>query len=276
MSKYNNIKLIPIDSIPKDEIKIAIKEWAEGDNSMEKLLLTCYDKGIKTSGCHAGAGSYIAFSYQEKINKISCLLSCIEKFPGSQILVCIDGGNPFSGPEWFIPDITIGFDTEYDDETDRYLDMLTETLKNDNNEEKIHPLFDLIEFLINKETGLIIRIRHTMNDKYILTIESRQIIDDRYHYYNKLFKKVGLTEINYLNEREYCHDWKKEFETQEDLLIGMRNIADYIINEYSLEPESSEDNIVNFILLARFKKKNLSNEEFDKWLKQKYEEFYKI
>ena len=56
----------------------------------------------------------------------------------------------------------------------------------------------------------------------------------------------------------------------------MRNIADYIINEYSLEPESSEDNIVNFILLARFKKKNLSNEEFDKWLKQKYEEFYKI
>lgn len=77
MSKYNNIKSIPIDSIPKEEIKIAIKEWAEGDESMEKLLLTCYDKGIKTSGCHAGAGSYIAFSYQEKINKISCLLSCI-------------------------------------------------------------------------------------------------------------------------------------------------------------------------------------------------------
>jgi len=35
--------------------------------------------------------------------------------------------------EWYIPNITIGFDTKYKDETDRYLDILTETLKNDNN-----------------------------------------------------------------------------------------------------------------------------------------------
>jgi len=63
MSNYNNIKSISIDSLPKDEIKIVIKELTEGDESMEKLLWVCYDKEIKTDGYHAGTGTYIGFSY---------------------------------------------------------------------------------------------------------------------------------------------------------------------------------------------------------------------
>ena len=68
MSKYNNIKSIPIESIPKEEIKIAIKEWAEGNKSLENLLWLCYEKNLKTSGSHAGARPFIDFKYQEGLN----------------------------------------------------------------------------------------------------------------------------------------------------------------------------------------------------------------
>lgn len=44
MSKYNHIKSISIESIPPKKIKRAIKEWAEGNESLEKLLHTCYKK----------------------------------------------------------------------------------------------------------------------------------------------------------------------------------------------------------------------------------------
>ena len=39
-------------------------------------------------------------------------------------------------------------------------------------------------------------------------------------------------------------------------------------NNYSLEPEKDEEKIVNWILKARFKKKTLTEEEFDNWLKE--------
>lgn len=63
MSKYNNIKSIPIDSLSKEELKTAIHEWAEGDDAMERLLWAFYNKGIKTNGCHAGTRPYIGIDY---------------------------------------------------------------------------------------------------------------------------------------------------------------------------------------------------------------------
>ena len=79
MSKYNNMTSIPIDSIPKEEIAVAIKEWAEGDESLEKLLWCCYEKGIKTDGCHAGSHPYIAFCYSDDLDKLSCFFDVTQK-----------------------------------------------------------------------------------------------------------------------------------------------------------------------------------------------------
>ena len=128
MSKYNNMKSIPIDSIPEEEMAQAIKEWAEGDESMERLLWTCYKKGIKTSGCHAGGSPYIDFTDQENINKISGLMDVTQKIEGSQILIKVDGGNPFSGAEWHLPNILLHLQTSYKDEADAFFDKLTNSL----------------------------------------------------------------------------------------------------------------------------------------------------
>jgi len=119
-------------------------------------------------------------------------------------------------------------------------------------------LFDLIDFLLEKETGLYIRIRHTVDNKYILTLETSLILENRYKNYDNLFTKVGMNEPKGFAEDKYCYEWKNEYTTSDELLTDMRYIVNYIITEYSLEPETSENNIVSFILLARLNKRTLS------------------
>ena len=264
MSKYNRIVSIPVESIPKEEIKEAIHEWAEGDDAMERLLWACYEKGIKTGGCHAGAKPYIDFKYQENLNKLIPLFEVTQKVVGSQIFIVVDGGNPFSGPDWNLASIGIGIDAEYKDETDVYFDNLTNALEKESS--NTHPLLDLLEFFIDKESGLLFRLRHN-EDKFIFYVESRQTSKERYNYYSKLFTKSGLIEC----ERKFDdgrHYWKVEDNNIESLLNKIEKIKEYIINNYSLEPEKDEEKIVNWILKARFKKKTLTEEEFDNWLKE--------
>lgn len=51
-NKYNNGSSMPISGLSKDELKVAMKEWAEGSKTLEKLLWNCYNNGIETGGCH--------------------------------------------------------------------------------------------------------------------------------------------------------------------------------------------------------------------------------
>jgi len=267
MSKYNRIVSIPIDSIPKEEISIAIKEWAEGDEAMERLLWTFYDKNIKTNGCHAGARPYIGFRYQKRINEVIPLFDTILTIPGSQILASIDGGNPFSGPEWHLASITLGFDTKSKQEADEYLDKLNDTLKNSNKEDLKHPIIDLLEFFLDKETGLLIRYVYTEDKKYIFTLETSKTNDKRYNYYHNIFTKAGFEEeIKVFDETYKRYYWDIKSENFNEISKKIKDAVNLIINEYSLEPDTNEKDIDRFNLIARLKRKNLSPEEFDKWL----------
>lgn len=265
MSKYNHIKSIPIESIPKNELKRAIHEWAEGSKGMEKFLWTCYEKGIKTSGCHAEARPWISFKYQENLNKIVPLLEKTQEILDSQILIMVDGGNPFSGPEWYLPSIAVGIDSIIKKEVEAYFNDLDKVL-NKNNNNKTHPMIDLLNFFLDKETGLLLRLKHTKDDKFIFTLEARQAIQERLDYYNDIFIKAGLIPIPF--DIEVCpnYEWKIESDNFEDMLNKLNKTKEYIIKNYSLEPEIKEENIKNFILLSRFKRKELNQEELEKYL----------
>ena len=274
MSKYNHIKSIPIESIPKKKIKRAIHEWAEGDDAMERLLWACYDKGIKTAGCHADARPWIDFKYQENLNRIIPFFEVTQEVKGSQILIMVDGGNPFSGPEWFLSAILVGIDVEYKDEVDVYFDKLTEAIEKDF--KKTHPLLELLEFFLNKESSLLFRFRHKQDDTYVFYIEAH-VIRERYEYYDKVFKKAGLIEIvnkspDGLRDR---YGWKIEDTNLEKIWKRIEKAKDIIIKEYSMEPEEDEERIVDFVDKTRLKKKTLSEKEFNKWLKKKKKELFK-
>lgn len=83
----------------------------------------------------------------------------------------LDGGNPFSGPEWYLPTIGIGIDTEYQDEADIYFNKLTDSLKT-NSRKKNYYLFQLLEFFYeqvqyNKRTLSEEKFNRWLEDKKI-------------------------------------------------------------------------------------------------------------
>ena len=265
MSKYNRIVSIPIESIPEKDIKKAIHQWAEGDDSMEKLLLACYEKGIDTSGCHAGARPWIDFKYQDNMNRLIPLLEVTQKVEESQIVIMVDGGNPFSGPEWYLSSIGMGIDTMYKDEADVYFDSLTNALEDDSN--KTHPVLELLEFFLNKESGIVLRFRHNKNNKFVFYIEAR-ISDERCKYYDNLFKKAGMEETINNTGDDKRHAWKIEDDRLENILKRIENAKDIITKEYDLKPEEDEEKIFAYTLKARYKMKTLTEKEFEEWLKQ--------
>ena len=58
-------------------------------------------------------------------------------------------------------------------------------------------------------------------------------------------------------------------------ILGKISKATRIIeNEFMLDEELEEENILSFINLAKFKKKNLTEEEFDEWLAEKREKLF--
>jgi len=273
MSKYNNIKLIPIESIPKKEITKAIKEWSEGDKSMERLLWACYNEKIKTCGCHAGSRPYIEFKYQDNIKKIIPLIEVTQEQLDSQILIMLDGGNPFSGPEWYIPSIGFGLKTEYKDEADIYFDKLTESLEDESNNKK-HFLIELLKFFLEKETSLTLRFIHQKDNKYTFYIESKSITEERYKYYNNLFTRAGLEEgINKNEDMPNSHYWKIESNEISDIINKLNSITEYITNNFSYDIPKSEDEAISLSSLALYKKRILSEEEFNDWLDQKKNEY---
>lgn len=273
MSKYNHIKSIPIESIPKEEIKMAISEWAEGDKALENLLWICYEKGLKTCGSHAGARPFIDFIYQEELNRLVCLFEKIQTIKGSDIYVQIDGGNPFSGDNFDKASISIGNDCEYKKDTDLFFDMLSETLQKNMDEKKDHPLLKMINFLNEKGTGLRLRFKYNRDNSYEFSIESSILNEDRYKYYSELFKKTNMNEeiINLFDDKKRCN-WRIKSNNLEEIIDKMNNISDIIESDFKLEPETDENKIVDFTLLAKYKKQTLSKDDFDNWLKVKREE----
>ncbi len=240
MSKYNNIISIPIEDIPEEEIEIAIKEWAEGDESMERLLWTCYRNKVKTTGCHAGSHSYIGIEYEEKNkDKIVQLLSTVINVKETRVVLSPDGGNPFGGPTWYKPNIAMGSDTEYKDEADLLFDMISDELNNNEKQNTDYSsVIDLYNFLIGKYSGILIRILHTQNDEYIFSME-RHVAEEEMSNLNEFFSSAGLT---FVDDDFPIKTWEFKTTNKEEFIENLNTISKNIINNYSLrKPESIEE-----------------------------------
>ena len=274
MSKYNNMKSIPIDSLNEEELKKAIKEWAEGDDSMEKLLWTCKLKNVETTGCHAGAQPYISFCVNDSKEEIIKLINVIYKKEESQILITSDGGNPFSGPKWFAPGIMLGINTLYKDKADAFFNELSDALlsnKKVNNDDFVlfSKIIDLYNFFIEKESCINYRIRHLQLNNYIFTAEVIARNRD-FNYFNELFTKAGFT-LDETCKIDIKKQWKIENSDKNILEEKLKNAISFIIDNYSLSLPTKESEIENFTALAHFKMREFGNtdegiKKFNDWL----------
>ena len=281
MSKYNHIHSIPIESIPKEEIAIAIKEWAEGDEAMERLLWACYENGVKTDGCHTGMCPYLGLKYTGSNDKVIKLLAACINLEESQIFISPDGGNPISGEDWYITNIGIGFETESIEKSGKNLDTLSSALNNDTSlkeAELVSLLLKLSDFLVDKESALKLRFNYSEN-KYSFSIECTPVNEEVSIYFDKLFKEANFFEAENPVKESKRRFWKIESDNLDDMINKLHESINYIINNYSLEPPTREEDITDLHQLARFKRKEFGNdvdsyERFVAWYEQKQEEMF--
>ncbi len=281
MSKYNHIHSIPIESVPKEEIAIAINEWAEGDEAMERLLWACYENGVKTDGCHTGMCPYLGLKYTGSNDKVIKLLAACINLEESQIFISPDGGNPISGEDWYITNIGIGFETESIEKSGKNLDTLSSALNNDTSlkeAELISLLLKLSDFLVDKESALKLRFNYSEN-KYSFSIECTPVNEEVSIYFDKLFKEANFFEAENPVKESKRRFWKIESDNLDDMINKLRESINYIINNYSLEPPTREEDITDLHQLARFKRKEFGNdvdsyERFVAWYEQKQEEMF--
>ena len=276
MSKYNNMKSIPIDSLTSDELKVAIKEWAEGDNSMERLLWTCKFKNVETMGCHAGGRPYIDICVNNSKEDIIRLINITFNKEKSQILIKPDGGNPFSGDKWFVPSITLNIETKYKDEADKYFDSLSDALLSKEKEnildfELFSKIIDLHDFFIGKESCLMFRIKHEL-DNYIFYVEVIKR-EKNFDYFNNLFVNAGLVLDEDCTVKE-INVWKIENSNKIEFSSALKKVIKYITDNYSLPLPIKESEVTSFTALALFKKREYGDtaegiKKFNEWLEIK-------
>lgn len=283
MSKYNNYKSIPVDSLSKEELSEAIHEWAEGSKALERLLLLCYHNNIKTVGSHIIDGnSYLQFNYNEEREKLERIFNTVIRQKNSDLFFNPGPGNPFSGPEWDLPTLSIGYYPLSEEEINRNYDVVSYNLLN---EEKfkdnfVKQLFNFAEHCNNKNSNISFRLRNIDNN-YIFTIESSPILDEEFDRLNDAFTSSGLEEVELSREfvEDNRHHWKIEDSNLNLLIEKVNKSISEIIKKDVVKAPTSEEEVLDFNRRAKFKKDNMRNTpigemEFDKWLMSERERLY--
>lgn len=276
MSKYNNMKSIPIDSLTLDELRVAVKEWSEGNESLEKLLWCCKNNNVETMGCHVSKVSYLEICINDSEKEILKLMDVTFKKDDFQIILNPDGGNPFSGAEWYKPSFTFVTRVSNLEENDIYFDELRNELENKEkfiNNEFYSKILNLHKFFIEKESCLSFKIKYSKQQGYsfLITVYKR---NKDFNYFNTLFTEAGLTlEDTNIDERKL---WKIEIKDKREFEEKTKNIISHIINKFALKKPTEENEIDNLFSLALFKKRKFGESEegkkqLNEWIEKEFE-----
>ena len=195
-SKWNRIESIPISSLSEDELKEAMKEWAEGSQALENLLWVCYQNGIKTSGCHTSEHArfvYLDFDFEENTPRdlLNCVFSEVEKFGNAQINLHF-GGNPLSGPDWY--KTYFGISSRYVLQADRLWENLAKAILEKHFEEKYSifiKILDLHDLLQDKDCGLTCRMKVSAYCTYEINFDDSGPKSTT-EYFSAFFEKLGF------------------------------------------------------------------------------------
>lgn len=159
MSKYNNQEPMKIPE-DKKEYEKAIEEWAEGNESLKKLLILCNNVGVKTFTCCGGhkdrfASPYISVVVDE--NNFNLIVDVFKRIYKNLDEIFSIGFSLNNGDNGFT--IT----TKIDNPNEKF-DEIYNIIKNynENNEEEIE-----IEENVEKEIKYIIELHKFMVEKNI-------------------------------------------------------------------------------------------------------------
>lgn len=192
-STWNRIVSIPVKSLTREELKEAIHEWAEGCDELEKLLWTCYEKGLETAGSHVGKRNnyldfYVASNSKNQLRKV---LSVAEMYGFSETFMMF-GGNPISGPEWYRTHVDVS--CLIPENVAEFYRSITQALEDETQEVSVRcfeMMTDFAEFFEDKMTMLNFRMKvhnHSEYEFFIETFGNQQ----NWEYFDELFASCGM------------------------------------------------------------------------------------
>ena len=246
MSKYNSGASIPISSLSDEELKTAIHEWAEGNDSLESLLWKCYKNGIETQGSHSGLNSYLQIGLKSHKDKLLKLLGTIHQLSDSDIFIQPNGGNPFSGADWYKPSISIGSSTSTKEESDYFFNVLSNAIDEDNTKQAdedslILELLNYLYFFNGSGLDEELRLVHNANEKKQYTFSIEGFYDlNNFNRLNPIYQKTGFKMIP-SDQREDLTFFTLSSNDPQELAKAMRKSRQYLQKHYWIEYPSPEN-----------------------------------
>ena len=222
-SIWNDRSSFSVDSLSAADLKVAIKEWSEGNAHLERLLWLCHNNGVKTMGSCAHAAYIEADIEGSDINKLKNLFAAFCAFGrGKVILVFVR--NPYGGPDWWKPAILFGTR----DNVDEFFDVLSDALENgmDESFEEVEAFFNLYKFLKDKESKISFTI--TMDDRFKFWISC----SDHEDYFSEFFSSSVLEEIK--STEEHPQYFFFEVADRKHFFDTMVELSKYIVTECNI------------------------------------------
>ena len=282
MSKYNNMKSISISSLSEDEISQAIKEWAEGDEYMEKLLLTCRDNGVETFGCHAGSYPYIDIVVNQSNDKVRNMLHAIKTVPGAKVVIEPDGAaNIIATTDWDKPTMCFSLCKRDKQSADDFFNKLSESIVREDEitsseTQTFEHMLDFYEFFVGKESDTRFYLEY-VDGQYSFSANPQKDRSDLI-FINTLFKEAGLTKD--INAEGPSDLWNLTAKTPEEFNEKMIKCKEVIIEGWPLSLPSEimdemSDNAKAHFMKRKFGDSTKGKQQFEEWLKE-YRESYTI
>ncbi len=248
-SRWNRMVSIPVKSLTQEELKEAIHEWAEGCDELEKLLWTCYEKGLETAGSHVGKHNnyldfYVASNSKSQLKKV---LFVAEAYGFSESFMMF-GGNPISGPEWYRTHVDVS--CLIPENVAEFYANITQALENENTEIPARcfgMMIDFAEFFEGKMAMLNFRMKvrnHSEYEFFIETFANQQ----NWAYFDELFSSCGMIQKTRDDAPFIC--WYLKSSSKEDFYDTLQNLLDKIRENWNFNTPTEVTDDMNFDLKA--------------------------
>lgn len=276
MSKYNNATSISISTLSEDEILQAIKEWSEGSESLENLLLTCRANGIETFGSHSGRGTvgpYLDVVVNQSHDKIRNMLCTLKTLPEASVYICPDGTSALNAAiDWNKPTMALGISAQDKQSVDTFFYKLSESITRDgvissSEVETFEHMLDFYDFFTGKESDTNLRLKY-INGQYVFSVEPfkyRKDLSDM----DTLFKDAGLIKDN--SYYGMYNSWQLTAATPEEFNEKISQCKNVIIDGWPLSlhseiVEGMSYNTIAHVVQRRFGDSIEGKKQFEEWL----------
>lgn len=259
-----------VSDLTELQLKEAIKEWAEGSESLEELLWACYQNGVHTRGCDAGYHHfpYVSINLESEIEALKRIIMATWDYDGSEVFLKFVG-NPYSGPDWYKPDLAVNPARNKD--ADDFYKTLAIALKKKQEvkEDKgfLH-ILKISELLVDCGIDISVSMKKS-NGQYWIGVSC--FGDNRnWRYLTKLFSEAGLQVID---KNRVIIKWGYKCSSEEEFEQVAQQLVKVLETKYSLKVPTKVTKDMTFAVKALVMQRRFGFDEegikrMNKWLNE--------